>query len=489
MIIERNKYEKKKLKALVRIRPQLYLFSFDPKEEHDIVCCVSRYTRFFVIINTYQDAWIEAKSVQCLACSSVDIEDIMEAICYSRPINNQSVFYGMKEYMLLIMADNTQQRDALLDNYFYSYICNIIKNYRPYDFYFLQGHAVVKYKLNNSFLSPTVSPRFYPPYTGKTIILLPFAGLGDHFMQFSIIYQYIINQTKNGNTVLFARFGNDIPDKTDPIRQFHSYVNIAYFNSGRQYLDCMSLSDDKEFISLFDLFFQQTRPGMPYNDHGYHVTEVVKAILNVDRQLDPYLHNALIQREIEKALSAEEKNYIDYIMKEREYVGFQYFTGNYDEKEDAWTTIGCKNWSEKNVSEFVDLCRREDIPLLTLCNSPYNQVKDKRLRKLSLSGYAYAISKLKMVVGIDSSAGHIAAFYNIPSITLWGGQTPFEAWEAKISFRPLRNNTSIYSSNKDINLISPKTVFKNMKAVLNHMAVHETDNTFFYDTGQIIRID
>ena len=127
--------------------------------------------------------------------------------------------------------------------------------------------------------------------------------------------------------------------------------------------------------------------------------------------------------------------------------------------------------------------------MLTLCNSPYNQVKDKRLRKLSLSGYAYAISKLKMVVGIDSSAGHIAAFYNIPSITLWGGQTPFEAWEAKISFRPLRNNTSIYSSNKDINLISPKTVFKNMKAVLNHMAVHETDNTFFYDTGQIIRID
>lgn len=74
-----------------------------------------------------------------------------------------------------------------------------------------------------------------------------------------------------------------------------------------------------------------------------------------------------------------------------------------------------------------------------------------------------------MLIGIDSSGGHIASFYNIPSITIWGKQTPecFPETLKKVSFRPLKKNISIWSERKCTDVIDANIIFEKAMEILN----------------------
>jgi ADP-heptose:LPS heptosyltransferase len=88
---------------------------------------------------------------------------------------------------------------------------------------------------------------------------------------------------------------------------------------------------------------------------------------------------------------------------------------------------------------------------------------------MSVYSYVYAISKLKFVVSIDSSSGHIASFYNIPSLTLWGKTTPVKYTDNLIiGFRPLRNNFSIVSKSEKIENITGEFVYETLKKLLEN---------------------
>lgn len=80
----------------------------------------------------------------------------------------------------------------------------------------------------------------------------------------------------------------------------------------------------------------------------------------------------------------------------------------------------------------------------------------------------YLISKIDCMIGIDSCCGHIAALFNIPSITLWNDQTPseFVSEMIKISFRPLRKNYSIVPKNGDISSIDYYLVYEIMIKIM-----------------------
>ncbi len=119
---------------------------------------------------------------------------------------------------------------------------------------------------------------------------------------------------------------------------------------------------------------------------------------------------------------------------------------------------------------FVNICKQQGLDLLALNPNPYDiDLGILQLRQMSTAAYAYTISKLTLLVGIDSSAGHIASFYNIPSITIWGKQSPVDAFDKPISFRAMRKNFSLWSENMDINCITPELVIKKIQNYLNGM--------------------
>ena len=64
-----------------------------------------------------------------------------------------------------------------------------------------------------------------------------------------------------------------------------------------------------------------------------------------------------------------------------------------------------------------------------------------------------------MVIGIDSSAGHIASFYNIPSITLWGGFSPVKFWNSYNGYRALRKNYSIVPCDQNLRSVKYDVVY------------------------------
>lgn len=88
--------------------------------------------------------------------------------------------------------------------------------------------------------------------------------------------------------------------------------------------------------------------------------------------------------------------------------------------------------------------------------------------KLTIFEYIYVISRFTMVVGIDSSAGHIASFWNIPTLTIWGEQTPLVCEGNEIGFRVLRNNYSIVPEDGNINSIDPEAVYDTMNKMLSN---------------------
>lgn len=142
------------------------------------------------------------------------------------------------------------------------------------------------------------------------------------------------------------------------------------------------------------------------------------------------------------------------------------------------------------MREFVNLCNDAQIKLLTFSNHPYTDIQVERLKNVSVLGFIYAISKLKLLVGIDSSGGHIAACYKVPSITVWGKQTPEYFYNIgikqenlkhnKISYIPLRKNISIWSKDRCIEKVGFKIVFDKMLEVING-GVNLSEDVLDYD--------
>lgn len=144
-----------------------------------------------------------------------------------------------------------------------------------------------------------------------------------------------------------------------------------------------------------------------------------------------------------------------------------------------------KSWTEEQTVKFTELCEEHEIPLLLLNSSPYKCLKGEQLEKMSLFGYVYAVSKVKALVGIDSSAGHIASFYHKPNITVWGGQSPLKSWGAKVSFRPLCMNYSIIPEDLNSNTVSSDYVFDILNKILNKEIILESKILSYHDQKNI----
>ncbi|MGA5691448.1 glycosyltransferase family 9 protein [Cytobacillus pseudoceanisediminis] len=138
-------------------------------------------------------------------------------------------------------------------------------------------------------------------------------------------------------------------------------------------------------------------------------------------------------------------------------IGFQYSTQDPQ-----------RSWSKEHAERFVSMCCEAGIAVFNLApvSEPLKGAID--VSSLSITELFPFISKLDIVVGIDSVCGHIAGVVGTPSITIWGKNFPHitdpsnEQGGKLFSFRVLSNNYSFISEDANAENIPPSIVFNRM---------------------------
>ena len=269
----------------------------------------------------------------------------------------------------------------------------------------------------------------------------------------SLLSRFISDAKSRNVDVYFMLYANNAVNF--PIDIFLPHAKKLYTHNINT-SDLVAMCD--EVIDLQDIFSSDNR------NIRETVFDYTKRRLNICSNIMPYqdkynvLENVMAYRAISPY--AEEFEYIDCLMQGTDYIGFQYYTGYYDKRKKEWVSHAPDRcWSVDKVKAFLKLCRNNNIHILLLNRNPYDEQLDAvQLKNVSLPAYFYAISKLKMNVGIDSSAGHIAALLDIPTITLWGRSNPLINHSTEVSFRVLKKNYSIYSRRRNIDYIEPELV-------------------------------
>ena len=187
---------------------------------------------------------------------------------------------------------------------------------------------------------------------------------------------------------------------------------------------------------------------------------------------DPFVYADYINDVLYEKIDPQEKNIINNILNShKKLIGIHYET-----YESGHGELGNKRfWNKAHVCTLINKAT-DDIEYVLLNDSEdssslFNNIKS--IAGLSTCATVFLISKLDYVIGIDGYCGHIAALFNIPSITLWNKQTPTHLSydEVMLSFRVMRNNISVVPLSGNTNDISGEQVHdifcNNLKNITN----------------------
>lgn len=358
-------------------------------------------------------------------------------------------------------------------NYNYSLLKNKLVGYKPVKAYSFENQIVIMYSKKDYNTDIENDPKY----------LIPFEGVGDLFMQYSILHRFIEDEARDCNLSMICIGNNGTVESLSMLLQ--QKITLQHISTGAKYLDWCTLISKDCIYPLFTDFLEGCKKGGKYSEGEYHIIDIIKDILQVDKNFDPYTCSEFLKQISLDYIPEAEKKYVDELVEGKEYIGFQYYTGSYDPENDVWYGMNGKSWTEEQTVKFTELCEEHEIPLLLLNSSPYKCLKGEQLEKMSLFGYVYAVSKVKALVGIDSSAGHIASFYHKPNITVWGGQSPLKSWGAKVSFRPLCMNYSIIPEDLNSNTVSSDYVFDILNKILNKEIILESKILSYHDQKNI----
>ncbi len=477
-------------KNLVNI--DIHILIFNRKDEIEIIRHLIKYTRNFVVVLTDSDESIKIKKNHKHKCSPENIASILHNIF------SENKFYEIaspsedaleKEYIVFIPEQNSERNDNLFNasyrkNTYFNVLTSNLKQFYLYDYYFYNSHAIVR--LTDTKNSKCDNINIFENgkiIKTKKVIYAPLNGIGDFLMGLSLMYEYVMRHIENGIKIFFLTIDKD--KSVSILKSFFPDQDQIYFDNEAMSNYCLSC-ENNELLKFYKRQIAETHYPL-----GCHYIDIAKIILDINSEFYIYSHNEALINNINTAIDAEEKKYIDDFFSNNEYIGFQLFSGTYDKKESTWVVNLDRNWDEDNIRKFVELCNDSNIKLLAFSDHPYSDIKIDQLKKISVLGFIYAVSKVKMLVGIDSAGGHIAAFYNIPSITIWGKQTPiyFPEISKKVSFRPLRKNISIWPNSGCIEKVKAEIVFEKMIEGLNGNIEFSEDITKYNDHTNCFAVD
>ena len=280
----------------------------------------------------------------------------------------------------------------------------------------------------------------------KPICLFLGYGIGDFFITSAFFY-HLIEKYKRITIILLAQ---------RPVKKL-----LKDLYSDR--CDIYEVNDRMVLERIYKLFVDSGKFAKCYNalytdykhaDHFQHYFNMFADQLYDIEVKEPYLYMDAIYDTFCSIIEDHEKEIINQITENKKTrIGLQ-----------IWTDEPGKGrcWDQKNVQELINQYSNEyTFYILTPYPKDLYDIYDAiNLENLSIEGMTCAIKHMDAIVGIDSCCGHIAAAFNVPSITLWNSQTPvlLEYDFVKLSFRPMRKNYSIVPKSKNINDIKGELV-------------------------------
>lgn len=467
--LTREQYSNYILKQGMKYLNECYFFLYSKSEEYDIVECLSKYTHNFLILYLNDVCKIKIERFFCYFVNKQNCQDICREI-----FNEHEPQASVREdkqleegnYIVFIRSKykDIYSQSVNIRKFQVKYMIGKLNNLHHIGCDYVNGWAIPKlgdYIVEQPYTFRIIDERRLLP--DNSVIISPLPGIGDYMMFFSIYCEYFgkeYSEKKYIATFENRKNENQILDVIFP------EIPRLYFDNENIFNYYMKFTNTKKLKSLFFTFIN----GMDGKkvDEGFHITDLFLENLGLDKTFDKHKYSDVFIQRIWEGIDRTEKDYIDEMLDEKKYVGLQFFTGTYDPDYDVWITDSTRNWSEEHIKEFVDFCNKNGINIVMYGRSPYDDFECKVIEGLSTIGYIYSISKLSMTVGIDSSLGHIASIYDIPNITIWGKQTPFELDGLPCSFRTLSKNVSIYSERKNVNNITPEYLLDKMLALLKN---------------------
>lgn len=461
-------------------------------EEQKIISKLLKYTNdFLIILDKYFETRIPI--YKSFNCNSNNVVDCLEKI-----------FNGTGEYTANYIRKNTSDNIHIIfvkiqdeekngyielfqNNYKFHLLIMAAEKYKLFDFYSMNNKIVVRVKKkieeNHKFIFKNY--RDINQYDTTNILLhTNFSGIGDYFRFSSLWIEFAFDLLSVNLHPILALVEN-IPSNEIAENLLEEY-SFVYFSSSIQKKYCLDSLMCKNVINLeykFNEYLDQCN-SKPYKTNH----EILNELLEIDK-VNPYKYDYILQKRILDSIDIKEKKYIDSVFNNKNFIGLQYFSGaSLNNEKNKWVSAIYKDWSSNNVECFMKIANKKNIDIILLNENPYdlniNYSNVIQLKPVSVFAYAYAISKLEVLIGIESSAGHIAGFYNRPNITLWGGTTtPFCFFGNLYSYRVLRKNLSVVSKSNDVNLISPNKVIELLDKVIvidDHIIdYHETNNVYY----------
>lgn len=493
MVISRKQNDVLLTKKYLRREFSIFDLVIPKNQEKYIVERVLSYTSTFVIV-LHPVFQTPLNTIIKINCDMNSISQVLDAIFCDYALHNHALSAEEEIIHLIIIKpvhpeQITAYEQLFEKNFMFHQLLHACDKYKLYDFYSYNGQAVVRLCDSQSTKNNWDSLGFYK--NGRLLLqdnqlfYTTLEGIGDSFRFGSLWIRYarhLLSKNINPYFAIVKRHpGGDF------IKRVFTEFNFLEFDSLTQRAFCMDSCFCKNFMNLTDRF----ECYLAEVQHKPRLTnyEILNCLLNLPIMDTPYTFKSVMQGRLNEALPTPEKDYVDTLLHKHAFVGLQYFSGaalNLDKSN--WASATYKNWSKENVEQFLEAAVQKSTHHILLMNEdPYDLnlclENVKQLKSLSVFGYVYAISKLSALVGIESSGGHIASFYNIPSITLWGGGTsPFIFSGNEYSYRVHRKNVSLIPISGDINQIDGDCVVNVLMAILN--VTMKLDDLFYTYTSQ-----
>lgn len=472
----------------MRLPQKVYYLGFNEKEEESIVWEVLKYTSNFFVLITGKEIVNFKNFIYCDANNIHDALSIVRggdskiANRFEHADNCNRLIciflFSENEKCKFDYLRNRRMREFQITS---NLLLKLNLNFSFHDYYVVNNNMVIRLIHNNFFDSRGILKS--KNHFENNLILFFRSGIGDVMLNCSMVYEYLKHSSFDPSKTFIVLEKNSIQEEL--FRTIVPEYNILYFPSLTMilyFLEVAKKDNPEDERGLHEFKGNYVFDLTSLSGEG-HIYDLINKRLFGEVRIAPFKHHAVIKEKIIHSIDHSRKELIDNVFRKKSMViGFQFFTGDYI-SESKYVGKKQRCWNEHNARLFCDICKENNIELLIISPHPFADITGTfTLGELSLQEYIYAISKLTMVVGIDSSGGHIASFFDIPNLTIWGEQTPL-VWEGKqVSFRTIRNNYSIVPQNGDINSIDACTVYEKMIDFLNSKTTVKKDTITFQDS-------
>lgn len=456
-----------------------YFIAYEDKDEALVIKNIIKYYHNFIILKTNYISLFDSKNSFCFYYNYINLDLLFPMpffISNNYAEQNKSNFKNNKgkNYIYFYSIPNVKANNDSYIAQFEKTMLESISESCVFD-----GEIIENNMLFLKFAEPTFIATNKKQY--NRFFFAP-GGIGDFFMNFSIIKDYLnTGHYRNTYIMNYSRSKNV---------NFDYMVKLCY-GFRAKILDCYHYKYLFYYwLGQHEYYSAQQRKlylPSPSKSNGEHIAFLYRKHLIGEKNLYYYQYNDILKERILKSVSEEEKAYINSIIKYgSKNLGLQYFTGELN-KNNEWFFFGDRKWDESNIIGLMRKCKESNINLIALNSETYiPSLQSCCIKKLSIAGYALLISKLDMVVSVDSSAGHIAAFYSIPSITLWGKGSPLSLnynGSLYMGFRALRKNYSLMAKNKQIASIDYNTVFYLIKEFIANKFLFKDEIITYQDSA------